>query len=225
MSKPYSIVVLISGSGSNLQAIINQIKSGEIKAEISAVISNRPNAYGLERAQKENIPTRLLDHTQYKDRETFDKELSKIIDAFQPDLIILAGFMRILSDYFVNHYQHRLINIHPSLLPKYKGLNTHDRALIDYKKGLIKEHGASVHFVIPELDAGNVIVHGVVPIISNDDTNSLATRVHKVEHIIYPLAIKWLADGHLKNSHGKLILNGIALKNPEKVTLTTLNRL
>ena len=225
MSKPYSIVVLISGSGSNLQAIIDQIKSGEIKAVISAVISNRPNAYGLERAKKENIPTRLVDHTQFDDRETFDKELSKIINTYQADLVVLAGFMRILSDYFVNHYQHKLINIHPSLLPKYKGLNTHDRALVDYKKGLIQEHGASVHFVIPELDAGNVIIHGIVPILSEDDTNSLAERVHKVEHIIYPMAIRWLANGHLKNCDGKLILNGIALKKPEKITLTAQNGL
>ena len=187
----YKIIVLISGNGSNLQKIIDQVESGNIKAEISAVISNRADAYGLQRAEKANIPTITLDHTQFTDREAFDQSLAQIIDSFSPNLIVLAGFMRILSDPFVEQFQNKLINIHPSLLPKYKGLHTHKRALEDKQK----EHGASVHFVIPELDAGNVILQGVVPIKEDDTEESLANRVHQIEHIIYPKAVKWLVEG------------------------------
>jgi len=187
----YKIIVLISGNGSNLQKIIDQVESGNIKAEISAVISNRADAYGLQRAEKANIPTITLDHTQFTDREAFDQSLAQIIDSFSPNLIVLAGFMRILSDPFVEQFQNKLINIHPSLLPKYKGLHTHKRALEDKQK----EHGASVHFVIPELDAGNVILQGVVPVKEDDTEESLANRVHQIEHIIYPKAVKWLVEG------------------------------
>ena len=195
-SKPFSIVILISGNGSNLQAIIDQITdqhNNNSATKISAVISNRPNAYGLERAKKAGIPTESLDHTQFNSREAFDLQLAKRIDQYQADLVVLSGFMRILSDGFVKKYQGRLINIHPSLLPAYKGLHTHKRALEDK----VKEHGASVHFVIPELDAGSVIIHGIVPVKKNDDEESLRKRVHLVEHLIYPMAIKWLAEDAL----------------------------
>jgi len=200
----YKIVVLISGSGSNLQQFIDQIESGDINAEISAVISNRADAFGLQRAEKANIPTVVLDHTQFIDRVSFDQSLAQIIDSYDPELIVLAGFMRIVSDEFVAHYQGKLINIHPSLLPKYKGLHTHQRALEDKQK----EHGASVHFVIPELDAGPVIVQGIVPVKSDDTEESLAKRVHRIEHIIYPKAIKWLVEGKIDQS-----------KKPEKLYL------
>lgn len=192
-STPYAIAVLISGNGSNLQAIIDQIDTGNIKATICAVISNRPDAYGLERAKKAGIPTESLDHKQFDSRQAFDQQLAKRIDQYQPDLVVLSGFMRILSDGFVEKFQGKLINIHPSLLPAYKGLGTHKRALEDK----VKEHGASVHFVIPELDAGSIIIHGIVPVKANDDEKSLRKRVHQVEHLIYPMAIKWLAEDNL----------------------------
>ncbi len=186
----FKLVVLISGNGSNLQKIIEQIETGAINAEISAVISNRPDAYGLKRAQQANIPTVVLDHTQFADREAFDQSLAQIVDSYNPNLVVLAGFMRILSDSFVEQFSNRLINIHPSLLPRYKGLHTHKRALEDKQQ----EHGASVHFVIPELDAGTVILQGVVPVKVNDTEETLAERVHKIEHIIYPKAIQWLVE-------------------------------
>ena len=200
----YKIVVLISGSGSNLQKIIDHVASGNINAEISAVISNRADAYGLQRAEKADIPKLVLDHTQFEDREAFDQSLSQIIESYTPNLIVLAGFMRILSDAFVQQFEGKLINIHPSLLPKYKGLHTHKRALDDKQK----EHGASVHYVIPELDAGSVIIQGVVPVKKNDTEDILASRVHLIEYVIYPTAIKWLVEG-----------KDVDLEKPEKIYL------
>lgn len=211
----YKLVVLISGNGSNLQAIIDAITAGEIKAEVSAVISNRSDAYGLMRAKKAGIPTRTLDHTTFKGRAEFDQALQELIDSFQPDLVVLAGFMRILSDEFVTHYRNRLINIHPSLLPRYRGLNTHQRALQNGDT----QHGASVHFVIPELDAGTVLVQGVVPVKTNDDESTLAQRVHQIEHQIYPRVIQWLAEQRLRiNAAGEPELDGIPLREPVKMT-------
>ena len=186
----FKIVVLLSGEGTNLQTIIDQINAGNINAEISAVISNKANVNGLKRAEKAGIPNVVLEHTQFADREGFDQSLAQIIESYEPDLIVLAGFMRILSDGFVEQFQGKLINIHPSLLPKYKGLHTHKRALENGDS----EHGATVHFVIPELDAGTIILQGVVPVKQNDTEETLAERVHKVEHIIYPKAIKWIAE-------------------------------
>jgi len=209
------IVVLISGNGTNLQTIIDQISAGEIDAEIAAVISNRADAYGLERARQTGIATEVLEHGDFETRETFDQSLAELIDGYQPDLVALAGFMRILSDAFVLHYHNRLLNIHPSLLPKYRGLNTHQRAL----EAGDKQHGASVHFVIPELDAGTVIIHGVVPVMTDDTVETLAHRVHRVEHIIYPKAIKWLAEGDLKFENDRLSLHGKALNEPVRVYL------
>ena len=186
----FKLVILISGYGSNLQQFIDHIEAGKINAEISAVISNRADAYGLKRAEKAGIPTLTLDHTQFSTREAFDHALAKEIDNYQPDLLILSGFMRILSDGFVKHFQDRLINIHPSLLPKYKGLHTHKRALQDKQS----QHGASVHFVIPELDAGKVIMQGIVDVKVDDNEETLANRVHQIEHIIYPKAVKLLLE-------------------------------
>ena len=201
----FKIVVLLSGEGSNLQAIIDEIDAGNIKAEICAVISNRPEANGLKRAEKAGISNVTLEHTHFADREAFDQSLAQIIDSYEPDLIVLAGFMRILSDGFVEKFQGKLINIHPSLLPKYKGLHTHKRALENGDK----EHGATVHFVVPELDAGLIIVQGIVPVKLNDTEEILAQRVHKIEHIIYPQAIKWIVEG--ENLHTRKDIPKISL--------------
>ena len=206
----YKIVVLISGGGSNLQAILDSIEVGNINAEVSSVISNRADAFGLERAEKAGIDNHVLDHNVFDSRESFDQSLAQIIDSYEPDLIALAGFMRVLSDEFVDHFYGRMINIHPSLLPKYKGLNTHQRALENGDS----EHGASVHFVIPELDAGTVIIQGIVPIHANDTANLLQERVHQIEHQIYPQAVKYLAEDGLKLHQGKLLYKGEILNNP-----------
>lgn len=211
----YKIVVLISGGGTNLQAIIDAIETHTLNAEIVAVISNRADAYGLERAEKAGIDNLVLDHKAFGSRESFDQSLSQIIDSYEPDLIVLAGFMRILSDGFVEHFNGKMINIHPSLLPKYKGLDTHQRALDSGDK----QHGASVHFVIPELDAGTVIIQGIVEIKDKDTADVLQQRVHKIEHQIYPLAVKYLAEEGLSLENGKLKHNGKLIDEPFKIDL------
>ncbi|MCY7294111.1 phosphoribosylglycinamide formyltransferase [Alteromonas sp. a30] len=188
-----SIVVLISGSGSNLQAIIDQIHTTRFPAKISAVISNKANAFGLQRAQNAGIATHVIPFQKGQAREEFDRQIAEQIDAYQPDLVVLAGYMRILSDDFVYHYRGKLINIHPSLLPDFKGLHTHQRAL----DAGVKQHGASVHFVIPALDEGPVIIQGKVDVEADDSAESLQQKVHKQEHIIYPQAIKWFCEGRL----------------------------
>ena len=193
MGNSCNVVVLISGSGSNLQALIDS-QAADNPARISAVISNRADAYGLTRAQDAGIPTRVLDHKAFASREAFDAALIASIDAFQPDLVVLAGFMRILSADFVHHYHGRLLNIHPSLLPRHKGLHTHQRAL-DEGDG---EHGCSVHFVTEELDGGPLIVQAVVPVQTGDTPELLAKRVQIGEHHIYPLAVRWFAEGRLR---------------------------
>ena len=189
-----NVVVLISGSGSNLQALIDSIAHEGTPARIAAVISNRADAYGLARAQQAGIETRVLDHKQFDGREAFDTALVDTIDSFTPDLVLLAGFMRILTGDFVRHYQGRLLNIHPSLLPRHKGLHTHQRAL----EAGDHEHGCSVHFVTEELDGGPLVVQAVIPVESGDTPDSLAQRVHIQEHRIYPLALRWFAEGRLK---------------------------
>ncbi|VXC87595.1 phosphoribosylglycinamide formyltransferase 1 [Pseudomonas sp. 9AZ] len=189
-----NVVVLISGSGSNLQALIDSIAHDGNPARIAAVISNRADAYGLERAKQAGIATAVLDHKQFDGREAFDAALVEAIDAFDPQLVVLAGFMRILTPGFVRHYAGRLLNIHPSLLPKYKGLHTHQRAL----DAGDSEHGCSVHFVSEELDGGPLVVQAVVPVQSDDSPTSLAQRVHEQEHVIYPLAVRWFAEGRLQ---------------------------
>jgi phosphoribosylglycinamide formyltransferase-1 len=194
MSAQCNVVVLISGSGSNLQALIDSIAHDGNPARIGAVISNRADAYGLERAKQAGIATAVLDHKQFDGREAFDAALVETIDAFNPQLVVLAGFMRILTPGFVRHYAGRLLNIHPSLLPKYKGLHTHQRAL----EAGDSEHGCSVHFVSEELDGGPLVVQAVVPVQSDDSPTSLAQRVHEQEHVIYPLAVRWFAEGRLQ---------------------------
>ena len=204
------LVVLISGSGSNLQAIIDAAHNG-LPVDIRAVISNRPGVNGLKRAEQAGIPIRVLDHKEFTEREKYDDALKSLIDNFQPELVILAGFMRILTSDFVRHYAGRLFNIHPSLLPKFRGLHTHQRALDAGEK----LHGASVHFVTEELDGGPVIVQAQVSVLSDDDADRLAARVLEREHQIYPLAIDWFAAGRLSlNAQGKISLDGMLRKQP-----------
>jgi phosphoribosylglycinamide formyltransferase-1 len=202
--KNLRVVVLISGSGSNLQALIDGVAAGDLPIEIAAVISNRPEVLGLIRATQAGIPTQVLDHKGFASREAFDQELARTIDAYNPGLVVLAGFMRILTAEFTQHYLGRMLNIHPSLLPKFQGLHTHQRA-IDAGESA---HGVTVHFVTAELDGGPAIVQAVVPVLAGDDASQLAKRVQRQEHVIYPLAVKWFAQGKLKMLDGKTELNG-----------------
>jgi phosphoribosylglycinamide formyltransferase-1 len=198
-----SIVVLVSGNGSNLQAIIDDISQLKINAKISAVIANQESAYGLTRAENADIPAIYIDHKSFTSREEYDAKMMHCINEFTPDLIVLAGFMRILTLGFVEHYLGRMLNIHPSLLPKYKGLHTHQRA-IDAGD---KEHGASVHFVTPELDGGPVVLQSKVPVFEQQDAQELADRVQQQERQMYPLVIKWFCEDRLKMINNKAVLD------------------
>ncbi|CEO38331.1 phosphoribosylglycinamide formyltransferase [Photobacterium kishitanii] len=201
----HNIVVLISGNGSNLQAIIDGCTNGIIKnSRVAAVISNKADAYGLKRAQLAKIDSLYIAATDYENRQDYDQALIEKIDAYQPDVIILAGFMRILSAKFVNHYQGRMLNIHPSLLPKYSGLNTHQRAM----DAGDKEHGTSVHFVTEELDGGPVILQAKVPIFATDSVDEVIERVQQQEHNIYPLVTQWLLSQRLSMQNGHAVLDG-----------------
>ena len=202
-----SIVVLISGSGSNLQAIIDACSSGFIPGRISAVIANKASAYGLVRANEAGLSTQVLSHNTFKDREHYDLALADAIDQHQPDLVVLAGFMRILTPAFVQRYHGRLLNIHPSLLPKYQGLNTHQRAIDNNDS----EHGCSVHFVTEQLDGGPVILQAKVPVFSDDDEQGLAERVHEQEHRIYPLVVRWFCQNRLQQQADQAMLDGQVL--------------
>lgn len=201
------IVVLISGNGSNLQAIIDACTTGSIDAQIASVISNRAEAFGLERALRANIATVTIDHRKFDSRTAFDTELMHAIDAQQPDLVVLAGFMRILTAEFVTHYRGRLINIHPSLLPKYTGLHTHRRAL----EAGDTEHGATVHFVTEQLDGGPAILQARIAIRPDDTEQSIAARLLPQEHAIYPLAVQWFIEGRLRLDNNRVLLDGNVL--------------
>jgi len=203
-SKKARGVVLISGSGSNLQAFIDQIGNGELPIEISLVISNRPGALGLERAENAGIKNLCVDHTSFDSRLEFDQALMKHVDAEQADIVILAGFMRILTEQFVNHYPNRLVNIHPSLLPKYPGNNTHERVLAAGDEW----HGVSIHFVVPEVDAGPIILQGRLPVRAEDTATTLQERIHEIEHQLYPKAVQWFAQGRLRVEQDKVLLDG-----------------
>lgn len=207
MSKKPKLCVLISGNGSNLQAIIDHIDDGKLNAEISLVISNKPSAYGLTRAENAGIRHVCLDHSKYEDRTSYDQALANTLSEENPDCIVLAGFMRILTPEFVNTFSGKLLNIHPSLLPKYKGLNTHQRAIDNGDQ----EHGVSVHFVTPELDGGPVIIQSRVPIFEEDTADDLAERVQEQERRIYPLVLTWVSDGRLTIRDNKAILDDIPL--------------
>ncbi|AXB32140.1 phosphoribosylglycinamide formyltransferase [Vibrio campbellii] len=202
-----NIVVLISGNGSNLQAILEACEDSMPNAQVAAVFSNKADAYGLERAKQFDVNGHFVDPKAFESPEDFDAELMKQIDEYQPDVIVLAGYMRILSGAFVSHYLGKMINIHPSLLPKYPGLHTHQRA-IDAGD---KEHGTSVHFVTEELDGGPVVLQAKVPVFEGDDADALAARVQTQEHKIYPMVTKWLVDGRLSMTEGKAYLDGFEL--------------
>lgn len=201
---PAPVVILISGRGSNLQAILDATRTGQLPIEIRAVISNNPAAEGLQHARAAGVPTEIINHRDYAERAQFDASLMQAIDRHAPRLVILAGFMRILGATFIRHYAGRLMNIHPSLLPAFKGLNTHARALA----AGATQHGASVHFVTNDLDGGPVIVQATVPVQAGESADTLAQRVLQEEHRIYPLAIRWYVEGRLSFSNGRVQLDG-----------------
>ncbi len=205
-SKP-RLVVLISGSGSNLQSFIDACAEGSLNAQVAAVISNRAGVKGLDRAAAANIPNIAIDHRAFDSREEFDQNLGELIDSFAPDLVVLAGFMRILTPGFVNRFLGKLINIHPSLLPSYPGLHTHQRA-IDAGDS---EAGATVHFVTPELDGGPSVLQARVPLLADDTADSLAQRVLGFEHSIYPKVAQWFCEGRLVMDNGAAYLDGQCL--------------
>ena len=197
-------VILISGRGSNMEALIAARAAGALPVDIAAVISNRPDAAGLATAAAAGIAVRCIDHKACAGRDAFDAALAACIDSFAPDLVVLAGFMRILSDGFVHHYAGRLMNIHPSLLPAFPGLHTHRRAL---EEG-VRIHGCTVHFVTPTLDHGPVIIQAAVPVLDGDDEETLAARVLRQEHRIYPQAVRWFAEGRLRLADDRVRLAG-----------------
>lgn len=208
---PLAVVVLISGGGSNLQALIDGQRDGTLPIALRAVVSNRADAYGLTRAEQADIPTRVLSHRDFPSRDAYDAALGDLVAGFQPDLIALAGFMRILTPAFVTRFQGRMFNIHPSLLPKFPGLHTHQRAL---DAGEI-EHGATVHFVTEELDGGPAVLQAKVPVLRGDDADRLAARVLEQEHRIYPQTLRWFAEGRLSlSAAGRPILDGELLHTP-----------
>ncbi len=217
MGKPLQLVVLISGNGSNLQAIIDRIEAGELDARIAAVISNRPDARGLERARRHGIEAVALDHRAFDSRDAFDRELRQRIDRHRPDLVVLAGYMRILTPGLIEHFRGRMLNIHPSLLPKYPGLHTHQRALDNGDT----EHGVSIHVVTPELDAGPVLMQGRFPIEPGDSAESLQQKVHALEHRMYPQVIQWIAEGRLQPDAVTPLLDGKPLEKPVEFNETT----
>lgn len=212
------IVVLISGRGSNLDAILDAIDSGELPVEVRAVISNRPDAPGLQRPALQGIKTIVVDHACHHDRTAFDQALQMTIDTFEPELLVLAGFMRILTPAFVDHYRGRMLNVHPSLLPDFPGLHTHRRAI----KAGSKEHGASIHFVTEETDGGPVVLQARVPVHADDTPDSLAARVLEQEHRIFPLAIKWFAERRLAlEARDRVVFDGQPLLHPKILTAET----
>jgi phosphoribosylglycinamide formyltransferase-1 len=208
--KPVSIVALISGGGTNLQAIIDASAKGDFNGQIKAVISNRVDAYGLQRAEAASISTEVVDHTLHENRTSFDQELKRCVSRYHPGLIVMAGFMRILTEEFINPFQGRMFNIHPSLLPQYRGLHTHRRAL----EAGDNQHGCSVHFATNELDGGPIVLQATVPVLKDDTPESLAKRVLQKEHIIYPLCIKWFCEGRIAMVDGRVIMDERPLDNP-----------
>lgn len=207
------VVVLLSGRGSNFKAILDAIERDGLPVEVRAVFSNKADARGLAYARNAGIDTIVLNPGDYPDRYSFDRAMQARIDAYQPALVLLAGYMRILSGDFVRHYAGRLLNIHPSLLPAFRGLDTHQRAL----DAGVSEHGASVHFVTEELDSGPVVLQAVVPVKAGDTAETLARRVLEQEHRIYPLALRWFAEGRLDWNRGQVLFDGQALHSPQRL--------
>ena len=200
------IVILVSGRGSNAQAIVHRCAAEGWPAQVVALVSNRPGAAAFDGAAQQGIATALVDHTQFASRDAFDAALMHAIDGFAPDLVVLAGFMRILTDGFVAHYAGRLLNIHPSLLPAFAGLHTHRRAI----EAGCKVAGATVHFVTPTLDHGPIVAQAVVPVRADDTPEALSQRVLAVEHVLYPLAVRWFVEGQLRVEGGVVRHRGAA---------------
>jgi phosphoribosylglycinamide formyltransferase-1 len=188
-----NLVILISGRGSNMEAIVRACERERWPARVAAVIANRPDAVGLAFAASRRIPTVVVDHRQFSERAAFDAALSVEIDRFEPDLVVLAGFLRVLTDAFVERYTGRMLNVHPSLLPSFPGLKTHQQAL----DAGVRVHGATVHFVTPALDHGPIVVQSALPVRADDDAATLAARVLETEHVIYPRAVRWFVEGRL----------------------------
>jgi phosphoribosylglycinamide formyltransferase-1 len=202
--------VLISGSGSNLQSFIDKAQDGQVALDLVVVFSNKPGAFGLERARKAGIPTECIEHGNFDSREAFDRAVAAVLDTYEPELLILAGFMRILSPWFVQHYEGRVLNIHPALLPAYPGLDTHQRVLDAGEKW----HGSTVHFVTEKLDGGPRILQGRVEVDPNETADELCARVQSVEHRIYPEAAHWFGQGRLTYADGDAVLDGERLDEP-----------
>ncbi|BAU57155.1 phosphoribosylglycinamide formyltransferase [Halorhodospira halochloris] len=207
------IAVLISGSGSNLQALLDAAAQGALAGEISAVISNRNDAYGLQRAAAAGLEQHVVDHRNYPDRESFDAALVAKLKELDTDIVVLAGFMRILTPTFIEPFWGRLLNIHPSLLPAFRGLHTHQRALEEQ----VSEHGCTVHFVTPELDAGPSIIQGVIRVTEQDTEQTLQRRTQRMEHLIYPRAVDWLSSGRLELDGNLPRLDGEQLRSPVRL--------
>jgi phosphoribosylglycinamide formyltransferase-1 len=210
------VVVLVSGRGSNLKAIAARADSGELPIEIVAVVSDRAEAGALPWAASRGIATAVLSPADFPDRDSYGRALGELVERFGPGLVVLAGFMRILSDGFVNRFDGRLLNIHPSLLPRYPGLHTHRRAI----EAGDTVHGASVHFVTSELDGGPVVIQATVPVLPGDDESRLAARVLTQEHLIYPRCIGWFATGRLELKDGVPWLDGAPLAAPVAIDAT-----
>jgi len=210
MSNPLQLAILISGNGSNLQSIIDAIELGKLNAQIRAVISNNSEAYGLVRATKHGLNTWVIDHRDFHDRDQFDTVLQHYLESVEVDYIVLAGFMRILGPDIIKAFENRILNIHPSLLPAYKGLNTHQRALDDGAA----QHGVSIHVVTAELDDGPIICQAKYPIESGDRVEELQTRGHQLEHQMYPQVLRWLSDNRLTIDGGQLFYEQALLEQP-----------
>jgi len=209
------IVVLASGNGTNLQALIDANHTGRIRAEIAGVICNVPDAYALERARQANIRTHVIDHRKFPDRSAFEAEVTKVLQEWKAELIVLAGFMRVLTPAFVNRYSGQMINIHPSLLPAYRGLNTHARVMATGDRS----HGCSIHYVTSELDAGAVIAQAIMNVTAKDDLESISNRVLELEHHLYPLVVSWIAAGRIALLGNRVYLDGQELQDPIRICL------
>ncbi|MEM7562958.1 MAG: phosphoribosylglycinamide formyltransferase [Pseudomonadota bacterium] len=210
MSKPLRLVVLISGNGSNLQSIIDAVEAGHLNAEIVAVVSNNPHAYGLQRARNHDIPSHSLDHRLFSDRAQFDQEMRAFLQEMNPDYVVLAGFMCILGAELVRSFRHRILNIHPSILPEYKGLNTHLRALQNGET----EHGVTIHLVTAELDDGPILLQGRYAIEPEDKVTDLQKKGHALEHQMYPQLLQWIAEEKIVIDEDQVLYEQVALEKP-----------
>ena len=220
MRKRCKTAILISGSGTNLQAFIDRVASGALDLELSVVFSNKPDAFGLVRARDAGIPTACIEHGQFASRDMFDRAMADKLDEWQPDLLVLAGFMRILSTGFVAQYAGRILNIHPALLPAYPGLDTHRRVLDAGDEW----HGSTVHFVTEELDGGPRILQGRLPVVAGESAEQLAARVQIVEHQIYPEAAGWVGEGRVEFRNGRTWIDGMLARESVVQTFDELGR-